>query len=218
MNRDLANASDVTLAMAIARWDQEALAEVYRRNAGPVFGLARRVLGDAAVAEEVVQEVFLRLWHEPGRYDPERGSLRTFLLSQVHSRAVDMLRSDTARRQREVRATLVRRPRANMTSSTSSWISQSPRGCATHWGSCNPASAAPSNLPILAATPIGRWHQSSESPRARSRAASVQACGECNHRSRPRDWPSVKCNLPRRTPDGCRGPYRVRGTACRPLS
>lgn len=103
MKRDLANASDVTLAMAIARWDQEALAEVYRRNAGPVFGLARRVLGDAAIAEEVVQEVFLRLWHEPGRYDPERGSLRTFLLSQVHSRAVDMLRSDTARRQREVR-------------------------------------------------------------------------------------------------------------------
>ncbi len=103
MNRDLANASDVTLAMAIARWDQEALAEVYRRNAGPVFGLARRVLADAAVAEEVVQEVFLRLWHEPGRYDPERGSLRTFLLSQVHSRSVDMLRSDSARRQREVR-------------------------------------------------------------------------------------------------------------------
>jgi len=103
MKPDLRNASDVTLAMAIARWDQEALAEVYRRNAGPVFGLARRVLGDAAVAEEVVQEVFLRLWHEPGRYDPERGSLRTFLLSQVHSRAVDMLRSDTARRQREVR-------------------------------------------------------------------------------------------------------------------
>ena len=89
--------------MAIARWDQEALAEVYRRNAGPVFGLARRVLGDAAVAEEVVQEVFLRLWHEPGRYDPERGSLRTFLLSQVHSRSIDMLRSDSARRQREVR-------------------------------------------------------------------------------------------------------------------
>ncbi|HXR23251.1 MAG TPA: sigma-70 family RNA polymerase sigma factor [Acidimicrobiales bacterium] len=103
MKPDLRNASDVTLAMAIARWDQEALAEVYRRNAGPVFGLARRVLGDAAVAEEVVQEVFLRLWHEPGRYDPERGSLRTFLLSQVHSRAVDMLRSDTARRQREIR-------------------------------------------------------------------------------------------------------------------
>jgi RNA polymerase sigma-70 factor (ECF subfamily) len=89
--------------MAIARWDQEALAEVYRRNAGPVFGLARRVLGDAAIAEEAVQEVFLRLWHDPGRFDPERGSLRTFLLAQVHSRAVDMLRSDTARRQREIR-------------------------------------------------------------------------------------------------------------------
>ena len=123
MKPDLRNASDVTLAMAIARWDQGALAEVYRRNAGPVFGLARRVLGDAAVAEEVVQEVFLRLWHEPGRYDPERGSLRTFLLSQVHSRAVDMLRSDTAAAPTAKSGTPDRQRQANMTSSTSSWTS-----------------------------------------------------------------------------------------------
>lgn len=103
MRADLRQASDVALALAIARWDQDALAEVYRRNAGSVYGLARRVLGDNAAAEEAVQEVFLRLWHEPSRFDPERGSLRSFLLAQAHSRAVDMLRSDTARRLREDR-------------------------------------------------------------------------------------------------------------------
>jgi RNA polymerase sigma-70 factor, ECF subfamily len=100
---DLGTASDVTLAMAVARWDQEALAEVYRRNAGAVYGLARRVLGDDAAAEEAVQEVFLRFWNEPARFDPDRGALRAFLLAQVHSRAVDILRSDAARRRREER-------------------------------------------------------------------------------------------------------------------
>ena len=103
MKVDLRTASDVTLAMAVARWDQEALAEVYRRNAGAVYGLARRVLGDDAIAEEAVQEVFLRFWNEPARFDPDRGALRAFLLAQVHSRAVDILRSDTARRRREER-------------------------------------------------------------------------------------------------------------------
>ena len=101
LRTDLRHASDVVLAMAVARWDQEALAEVYRRNAGPAFGLARRVLGDGANAEEAVQEVFLRFWKEPARLDPDRGTLRAFLLAQVHSRAVDLLRSDIARRRRE---------------------------------------------------------------------------------------------------------------------
>ena len=103
MRADLRHASDAALAIAVARWDQEALAEVYRRNAGPVYGLARRVLGEEPAAEEAVQEVFLRFWNEPARFDPERGTLRAFLLAQVHSRAVDALRSDTARRRREER-------------------------------------------------------------------------------------------------------------------
>ena len=59
--------------MAVARWDEEALAEVYRRNAGPVYGLARRVLGDGPNAEEAVQEVFLKFWKDPARFDPDRG-------------------------------------------------------------------------------------------------------------------------------------------------
>ena len=99
----LTEASDGALVVAIARWRQEALAEAYRRHAGAVFGLARRVLGQSTLSEEIVQEVFLRLWNSPDRYDPERGSLRSFLLAQAHGRAVDLLRSDTARRQREDR-------------------------------------------------------------------------------------------------------------------
>jgi RNA polymerase sigma-70 factor (ECF subfamily) len=95
--------SDGALMIAIGRLRDDALAEVYRRHAGAVYGLARHVLGEASMAEEVVQEVFLRLWYEPERFDPERGSLRSFLMAQAHGRAVDVLRSDSSRRRREER-------------------------------------------------------------------------------------------------------------------
>jgi len=97
------DASDALLALAIARYDQAALAETYRRHAGAVFGLARRLLVEPAVAEEIVQEVFLRLWNDPTRYDPERGTMRSYLLTQTHGRSVDLLRADISRRKREER-------------------------------------------------------------------------------------------------------------------
>ena len=93
--------SDTALVLGIGRWREEALAEAYRRHAGAVYGLANRVLRDRAAAEEIVQEVFLRLWNAPERFDPERGSLRSFLLVQTHRRSVDVLRSDASRRRRE---------------------------------------------------------------------------------------------------------------------
>ena len=98
--------SDPQLVTSIARYSEVALAEVYRRHGGAVYGLARRVLNDPAEAEDVTQEVFLRLWNEPGRYDPARGSLRSFLLAQSHARAVDAVRSTSSRRQRESRDAL----------------------------------------------------------------------------------------------------------------
>ncbi len=99
----LADVSDTTLVVAVARYRHDALAEVYRRHAGAVFGLARRLLSDTALAEEVVQEVFLRLWNAPDRFDAARGTLRSYLLAQTHGRAVDLLRSEGARRNREDR-------------------------------------------------------------------------------------------------------------------
>lgn len=100
---NLREAGDAALVVAIGRWREDALAEVYRRHGGAAFALARRLLNDRQLAEEVLQEVFLRLWNTPERFDPERGSLRAYLLAQTHGRAVDLLRSETARRRREER-------------------------------------------------------------------------------------------------------------------
>jgi RNA polymerase sigma-70 factor (ECF subfamily) len=101
--RHIDEVSDARLVTSIARYSDVALAEVYRRHGRAVYGLARRVLQDAAEAEDVTQEVFLRLWREPDRFDPERGSLRSFLLAQAHGRAVDAVRSTSSRRAREER-------------------------------------------------------------------------------------------------------------------
>lgn len=103
MPEDFAGVSDTNLVLAISRYRHDALAEAYRRHAGAVYGLARRLLAEPGRAEEVTQEVFLRLWNNPDRFDPDRGALRSFLLAQTHGRAVDLLRSDTARRAREER-------------------------------------------------------------------------------------------------------------------
>ena len=62
--------SDPQLVVAIGRYQDEALAEVYRRHGGAVLGLARRVTGSQAEAEDVVQEIFLRFWKKPERFDP----------------------------------------------------------------------------------------------------------------------------------------------------
>ncbi|MGV3759475.1 MAG: sigma-70 family RNA polymerase sigma factor [Actinomycetota bacterium] len=100
---ELTTASDAGLVLAISRYRQEALAEAYRRHAGAVFALARRLLRDATLAEEIVQEVFLRLWNQPDKFDPGRGTLRSYLLAQCHGRSVDLLRSESSRRLREER-------------------------------------------------------------------------------------------------------------------
>lgn len=97
----LREASDAALVVAIGRWREDALAEAYRRHGRSTYSLARRLLYDNDMAEEVLQEVFLRLWDHPERFDPERGSLRSYLLAQTHSRSIDLARSESSRRRRE---------------------------------------------------------------------------------------------------------------------
>jgi RNA polymerase sigma-70 factor, ECF subfamily len=100
---DIGEVSDAQLVTSIARYSEVALAEAYRRHGGAVYGLARRVLNNSSEAEDVTQEVFLRLWNQPDRFDASRGSLRSFLLAQSHGRAVDTVRSHNSRRVREAR-------------------------------------------------------------------------------------------------------------------
>jgi len=102
----LTDVSDAVLVIGISRYQEQALAEAYRRHAGAVYGLARRLLANPTLAEEIVQEVFVRLWNQPEKFDPERGALRSYLLAQCHGRAVDLLRSETSRRAREERDAL----------------------------------------------------------------------------------------------------------------
>jgi RNA polymerase sigma-70 factor, ECF subfamily len=104
--RELRDADDAALGAALVGRDQRALAEAYRRHGGTALALARRIIGDRVLAEEVVQEVFVRTWNNPDRYDPDRGSMRSYLYAQVHGRAVDLLRAETARRAREQRDAL----------------------------------------------------------------------------------------------------------------
>lgn len=100
---DLEQASDASLVVAVARWHEPALAEVYRRHGGAVHALARRILRSEPPAEEVTQEVFLDLWRKPEKFDAQRGTLRSFLLARTHGRSVDVVRSEEARKRREER-------------------------------------------------------------------------------------------------------------------
>ncbi|MEP6697508.1 MAG: sigma-70 family RNA polymerase sigma factor [Pseudonocardiales bacterium] len=97
-------ASDVALVRALADGQHAALAELYARYGRIVFSLARRIVIDTGLSEDVTQDVFLALWKDPSKYDPERGAFGTWLLSLTHHRAVDTVRREEAVRRRRTRA------------------------------------------------------------------------------------------------------------------
>lgn len=91
---DEAALGDIGLIVGIGRRRVAALAEAYRRHGGSMYDATVRICGPAP-AEEVVRTVLLDLWREPGGYDPERSSLRGFLLQQAHAAAVERVRRGT---------------------------------------------------------------------------------------------------------------------------
>lgn len=99
----ISDVTDVVLMQRVTARSEPSFAEVFRRYAPAVLGLGRSVLRDAPLAEDMVQSVFLRLWLEPGRFDPKRGTLRSFLLTQCHGKCVDLIRSRNARSAREAK-------------------------------------------------------------------------------------------------------------------
>jgi RNA polymerase sigma-70 factor (ECF subfamily) len=92
---------DAALAKGVADGDRGALEAVFSAYGGAVKSMALRVLRNGTLAEDVVQDVFVDFWKSPEKFDPSRGSLRTFLLTIAHRRAVDLVRSETARSRRE---------------------------------------------------------------------------------------------------------------------
>jgi RNA polymerase sigma-70 factor (ECF subfamily) len=92
-----------TLLNRTARGDTAAFEQLYDAFAAPVYGLARRVVRDPGHAEEVTQEVFCEIWTRASRFDPERGSARSWILRLTHGRAVDRVRSVQAATERDDR-------------------------------------------------------------------------------------------------------------------
>jgi RNA polymerase sigma-70 factor (ECF subfamily) len=84
---------DEQLVRAAAAGDREALGALYDRFAPSMLAVAQRILGGRRDAEDVVQDVFLEAWHRARYYDRERGTVRTWLMLRLRSRALDRLRS-----------------------------------------------------------------------------------------------------------------------------
>lgn len=91
------------LLQAVSRGDHDAFAQVFDRISAQVLGVVRRVVRDPAQTEEVGQEVLIEVWRTAARFQPERGSAATWILTMAHRRAVDRVRSAQSATDREVK-------------------------------------------------------------------------------------------------------------------
>ena len=89
---DLRNLADEEMMQLVQASDPRAFELLYDRHAGAAFSLAYRMVGNRVSAEDITQEAFLSIWRSRLRYDPARGSVRTWVLGIVHNRAIDSLR------------------------------------------------------------------------------------------------------------------------------
>jgi RNA polymerase sigma-70 factor (ECF subfamily) len=91
-------ADEDLISLVEANDDPVVFAALYDRHSRPAYSLAYRMMGERQSAEDLVQEVFLKVWRGAGSYRAERGSVRTWILSIVHNRGIDQLRSTASRR------------------------------------------------------------------------------------------------------------------------
>lgn len=89
---DYQKLDDGTLLQLIAQTHENALAELYDRYSRLVFSMALNAVGDAALAEEITQDVYLRIWNKASTYDPKQGKVITWIASITRYRAIDILR------------------------------------------------------------------------------------------------------------------------------
>ncbi|HUA10638.1 MAG TPA: sigma-70 family RNA polymerase sigma factor [Solirubrobacteraceae bacterium] len=91
--------ADEELMSLAARGDADAFELVYDRHSGVAYSLAYRICGRAAITDEVLQDAFLAVWRTAERYEPQRGSVRSWILRIVHNRAIDAVRRAALREQ-----------------------------------------------------------------------------------------------------------------------
>jgi RNA polymerase sigma-70 factor (ECF subfamily) len=103
-SRDLRHLADEELMLLVQEGSVEAFALIYDRHAAAGFSLAYRMLGGHAAAEDVLQEAFLSSWRSRLRYQPQRGSVRAWVVGIVHNRAIDALRRSTVHERRRASA------------------------------------------------------------------------------------------------------------------
>jgi len=94
------DASDRDLVRRVAEGDEEAFRDLFRRYGSVAKALALKIIRQPFLAEEITQEAFLALWRRPRAYREDRGSVRAWLMSTVHHRAVDLIRREEAQRRR----------------------------------------------------------------------------------------------------------------------
>jgi RNA polymerase sigma-70 factor (ECF subfamily) len=97
---DLSTVSDAELIGLVTQGDQDALGVLYERYSRAVYSFSLRIVGDAQVAEEILQEVFVRAWQQGGSFQSARGSLITWLLSITHNLSIDEVRRRKRRPQK----------------------------------------------------------------------------------------------------------------------
>ncbi len=97
---DLSGARDRELVRRVVDGDEDAFRGLFRRYGPTALAVARRIVRQPFLAEEIVQEVFLAVWRNPGGYDPQRGSVKAWLMGMTHHRAVDAVRREEANRRR----------------------------------------------------------------------------------------------------------------------
>jgi RNA polymerase sigma-70 factor (ECF subfamily) len=95
-----AGPDDRALVVRVVSGDAAALEALYARYGRPCYGLARRILTDEQLAQDVVQEVFLTVWRDAGRFDAGRGAFSSWVLSMTHHKAVDAVRREENLRKR----------------------------------------------------------------------------------------------------------------------
>jgi RNA polymerase sigma factor (sigma-70 family) len=97
------DSADVDLVRRIRAGERTAVDDLYQRFARPAFALARRILADDGLAEDVLQDVFVTVWRDPAAFDRARGTVAAWVLGMVHHKAVDAVRREESQRRRRAR-------------------------------------------------------------------------------------------------------------------